>query len=172
MEIAKKQDRADKQVQDGRRPFLRWIWRLLAGLALLELSWISGAILKSRGSGERNRAQKNVVDAGPADSLIAGQVQPIVQGRFYLSNLGDGRILALSRKCTHLGCSVPWNEERQQFVCPCHGSTFDNKGVVLTPPATRPLDYYKVTIENGRIMVDLTTPLRRNQFAEHQTVHL
>jgi Rieske Fe-S protein len=35
---------------------------------------------------------------------------------------------------------------------------FDIRGDVLNPPATRPLDYYPMKIENGVIMVDLGAP--------------
>lgn len=46
-------------------------------------------------------------------------------------------ITALSLVCTHLGCTVSVTPEG--MVCPCHGSRFDQRGVVLTGPAQRPL---------------------------------
>jgi hypothetical protein len=35
---------------------------------------------------------------------------------------GRSRIFALRAVCTHLGCIAVWQESRQRFRCPCHGS--------------------------------------------------
>lgn len=37
--------------------------------------------------------------------------------------------------CTHLGCVVPWNNSENKFMCPCHGSQYDNTGKVVRGPA-------------------------------------
>lgn len=60
---------------------------------------------------------------------------------------------ALSTKCTHSGCEVQPN--KVSLVCPCHGSEFSNKGVVLNPPAERDLKQYSVTTDNENIYVQL-----------------
>jgi cytochrome b6-f complex iron-sulfur subunit len=81
-----------------------------------------------------------------------------VQGRFFLLNAPEGFIAAF-RRCTHLGCTVPWVPAEDQFHCPCHGSLFDKKtGVVKGGPAPRPLDLFKIANVNGQIVVD-TNPL-------------
>jgi ubiquinol-cytochrome c reductase iron-sulfur subunit len=50
--------------------------------------------------------------------------------------------------CTHLGC-VP-NKNAQGWLCPCHGSVYDNSGRILSGPAPRNLDVppYKFVSEN------------------------
>ena len=88
----------------------------------------------------------------------------------YLVRLADGGFLALHRQCTHLGCSVPWDEASGRFVCPCHSSVFDVRGDVLAPPAPRPLDVFAVRIENGIVKVDVSAPIRRSGFDGSQVV--
>ena len=74
-------------------------------------------------------------------------------GRFYLARTPDG-ILALYRKCVHLGCVVPWNDGEDQFHCPCHGSLYNRKGEVRGGPAPRPLDIFPISEEDGNLIVD------------------
>lgn len=52
----------------------------------------------------------------------------------------SGELLVLSRKCTHLGCSVQWNPTLETWDCPCHGSRFDPSGTVVQGPAQRDLE--------------------------------
>ena len=90
------------------------------------------------------------------------------QGRFYLVRLQDGGFLALSRECTHLGCTVPWVEEENRFVCPCHSSAFDIRGEVINPPAPRALDIFEVRIENRIVKVNTANVRRRSAFDSRQ----
>ncbi len=152
-----------------RRVLLNWLWGGVTALFCLELSWLTGSILQARRRKETLRKSGIVIDVGMVDQFKPGKVQAVPKGQFYLSCLENGSFIALSKTCTHLGCSVPWDEEDQKFICPCHGSTFDKRGLVLTPPAVRPLDYYPLKIENGLIRVDISLPLRRQSFADSQT---
>ncbi|CCG04597.1 Glycine/D-amino acid oxidase, deaminating [Blastococcus saxobsidens DD2] len=52
----------------------------------------------------------------------------------------EGALHAVSSVCTHLGCTVAWNEGEKSWDCPCHGSRFGSDGRVLHGPASRPLE--------------------------------
>jgi len=106
--------------------------------------------------------------AGPVERFDPGSVTAFREGEFYLARLKDGGFLALHRKCSHLGCTVPWIKDEQRFVCPCHASAFDINGAVLDAPAPRALDLFAVRIENGIVKVDTTKPIRRSSFESDQ----
>ena len=154
-----------------RRSILNWIWASFAALACIELGWITNSILRSPKKTQQHDSQ-TIIDAGKATDFQPGSVKAIPQGQFYLACLDDGSFIALSKTCTHLGCSVPWNASEKKFICPCHGSTFDIAGTVLTPPALRPLDYFPVRVENGSIRIDISRPHNRQTFNSSQTVKM
>ncbi|MCP2323213.1 glycine/D-amino acid oxidase-like deaminating enzyme/nitrite reductase/ring-hydroxylating ferredoxin subunit [Hamadaea flava] len=52
----------------------------------------------------------------------------------------DGAMHAVSATCTHLGCTVGFNDVERTWDCPCHGSRFDVDGAVLHGPANQPLE--------------------------------
>ena len=54
----------------------------------------------------------------------------------------DGRLHAVSTRCTHLGCQVRFNAAEDTWDCPCHGSRFSVDGDILNGPATQPLERY------------------------------
>ena len=52
----------------------------------------------------------------------------------------DGQLIAVSTRCTHLGCQVNWNAAERSWDCPCHGSRFAPDGRVLQGPAVHRLE--------------------------------
>jgi len=162
-------DTAEIPPQPARRRFLNRLWALFAFLAAAEYGWLGFSFMNSReGRGRPSSSAGSIVSAGPLARFAPGTVTAIPNGRFYLARLKDGTFLALSRTCTHLGCSVLWNEEKRRFVCPCHGSAFELNGTVITPPAPRPLDTFPVRIENGIIKVDVASSRKRERFDPSQ----
>ncbi len=64
-----------------------------------------------------------------------------------------GQEIALSARCTHMGCEVAWKTDAGKFECPCHGATFGPDGTVLGGPAKRPLEKYTTRVEDGDFVV-------------------
>jgi cytochrome b6-f complex iron-sulfur subunit len=67
------------------------------------------------------------------------------------------QMLALYRKCPHLGCQVPGLcDELKRFTCRCHGSTYNILGEKLKEgPAQRGMDRFAVQVnDNGVVVID------------------
>jgi len=65
----------------------------------------------------------------------------------------DGSLIALSAVCTHLGCIVQWQKEKQEFICPCHAGHYSSEGIVLSGPPPKPLQKLPVIVANGTITI-------------------
>ena len=69
--------------------------------------------------------------------------------------VADRSVLALWRKCPHLGCQVPQLcEESQWFECLCHGSKYSILGEKRDGPAPRGMDSFPVTVADGAYVVN------------------
>lgn len=153
--------------QNKRRRFLKTLWGFLATIAFVEFIWVGLSFFKPQKKAKAASSESLFV-AGIVDDFAPGSVTAFARGRFYLSRLEDGGFLALSRKCTHLGCTVPWVKEENLFKCPCHSSVFDITGEVVKSPAPRPLDLHPVIIENMVIKVETGKIIRRDSFEPSQ----
>ena len=155
----------------SRRSFLNKLWIVLGVIALAEFIAVVFAYLWPRKSVIRADDTESIIIAGSVDKFSPNSVTAFIRGRFYLARLEDGGFLALSRTCTHLGCTVPWVEKESKFVCPCHASAFDITGGVIKSPAPRPLDIYPIAIENRVIKVDTSAPIKRSLFRVEQVTY-
>ena len=155
----------------SRRSFLNKIWIALGLVAGAELAAGTVAWFRPRKNKSSDDPGETVVDAGPVEQFEHGSVNAFVKGRFYLVRMEDGGFLALSRTCTHLSCTVPWVEDENRFVCPCHSSVFDIKGDVIDPPAPRAMDLFEVRIEGGIVRVDTSRRTKRLAFAPGQATY-
>ncbi|MEX0990591.1 MAG: universal stress protein [Actinomycetota bacterium] len=52
----------------------------------------------------------------------------------------DGKTHRLNPRCTHMGCTVGWNDADRTWDCPCHGSRYATDGTVIHGPAQRSLE--------------------------------
>ncbi len=147
----------------SRREFLNSAWKILGIVAVLEAVVLSFSMMRTRSSGGSGE-KKLMKAAGNLADLPPGTVMSFRSGRFFLVRLDDGGLLALSMVCSHMGCTVNWDASEKVFKCPCHASSFDRLGNVIKSPAARALNYHKVIVENGRIMVDLNRFIVRKEF--------
>jgi menaquinol-cytochrome c reductase iron-sulfur subunit len=113
------------------------------------------------------RRKRDWVDVGAVDELPVGRPRQLdhvttirdgwmetkSQKAVWAVKQSGGDVTVFSPICTHLGCGYRWDDEQNRFLCPCHGSSFDVSGQVLSGPAPRPLDPLPTKVENGRLLV-------------------
>lgn len=87
-----------------------------------------------------------------------GQTVAVFDGDLGLAvtRAGSSVVVAVSRTCTHEGCTVLLPSGAGQTLdCPCHGSRFTTTGNVVNGPADRPLPSFPARIEGNEVVVSL-----------------
>jgi nitrite reductase/ring-hydroxylating ferredoxin subunit len=133
-----------EKMKDGisRRGFLGTLVAIAAVLGIGRPSLGYGA-----GSGEK------WIPAGTSNDYIVGQPKLIKDEKLYVIRKETG-FQAMSAKCTHFGCVVD-RQADGTYLCPCHASTFDAKGLVTHGPAKKSLVWYQTKEEGGSVFVNL-----------------
>ena len=140
--------------------------RSLVSGAALTVGWVAfgGGLGLSIGPAIGRFMMPNVVDE-PDPRVRIGQLRKYRQMRsgevnedykpqgIWIIREGD-RLAALSTTCTHLGCVPNWMPNDRKFKCPCHGSGFAPNGVNFEGPAPRPLERFRIYLEEDSIVVD------------------
>ena len=111
----------------------------------------------------------------PADSVTGSSIKgaaiaqlsnlKVGEGFNFTANDGTGAILfktkdekvyALSRICTHQGCSVDFDLAQNKLICPCHGATYETvDGNVISGPTMKNLKKINVKIDGDNIVEDI-----------------
>jgi cytochrome b6-f complex iron-sulfur subunit len=133
----------------SRRDFLRNGWKLGGALLIGAAAYTGYEALRPLGSA----AGGAKITVGTTSSFPTGSTTYVSAGRMYITNAND-YIFALSQKCPHLGCRVPFCDSSGRFECPCHGSIYDLAGEYITGPAPRGMDRYDVKLVGDHVVVD------------------
>lgn len=68
----------------------------------------------------------------------------------------EGELKAYSAVCTHLNCTVQYDDASRSIWCACHNGRFDLKGQVISGPPPRPLENYEVNVRGEDVVVTKT----------------
>ena len=93
--------------------------------------------------------------AGCPDSTLKAWV-PV--GSVWISRNTDDSLNVFSSICPHLGCSVSFRQEKQDYFCPCHTGTFAPDGVRTGGPpgdAGQTLPRYELLVDRGLLFIEV-----------------
>lgn len=137
-------------VNDDRRRFLTIC---LGGLAAASAATVSWPVYRYLAPRKHSVTEDKV--AIPVQEVLPGEARffEFAGSAAVLVRKVDGTLLALSAICTHLGCIVQWEKEKQTFLCPCHAGRFTAEGVVISGPPPSALAKLPFTEANGTITI-------------------
>lgn len=100
---------------------------------------------------EMDPAPPSQYDLGSANDYLHGTTTVFMQIPAVLIRDKD-KFTALSMVCTHLGCTV--ERKDGEYECPCHGSKYNDKGLVTRGPSNTPLKKLRVEVnEVGNVIL-------------------
>ena len=135
---------------DGRRKFLgACLGGVIASLGAAALYPLFRYLAPRSGVSSNAKVvipEKDVPEGEAKFFVFAGSSAVLVRKR-------GGGLVALSAVCTHLGCIVQWEKDKQDFFCPCHAGHYTADGIVTAGPPPKPLTKLPFTVADGAITV-------------------
>ena len=84
---------------------------------------------------------------------VDGWRKAISEKVVYVTKDSQGQLCVLSAICPHLGCTIPWDVDKKEFVCPCHDSVFAPDGSRISGPSLRGMDTLETSVQDGQLLV-------------------
>ena len=135
-----------------RRTLLRWL--LGGGFTASVLSFLYPAI-KFMNPPSVPEASTNEVSAGKVQDLKpnSGKIVKFGSRPALLIRVNETEWRAYSAICTHLNCTVQFQDSTRQIWCACHNGYYDLNGKVVSGPPPRPLEGYAVHIRGEDVVI-------------------
>ncbi|NIT59177.1 MAG: Rieske 2Fe-2S domain-containing protein [Aliifodinibius sp.] len=147
-----------KGSNQSRRQFLVNLG-IIGALALAVIGFLRNALAFLFPEGKKKTYHKYLV--AKEKEIPIGEAKKTMIGKepVYVVRLENG-YRVYSGVCTHLGCIVRWEPGKNRFYCPCHKGIFDKTGQVKSGPPPRPLDEYRVEVEDKLIFMYVQDKIR------------
>jgi succinate dehydrogenase / fumarate reductase iron-sulfur subunit len=150
-----------------RRRFLK---QATLGLGMVSTLALGGVLATATIGPSIKETPKRWIRLESMGALPVGKVSTVVmhydvQNGFHKSRVSKpvmiarqpdvNNIVVFNTTCTHLGCTVHWDENKKLYICACHGGMFDKEGNVSAGPPARPLDRYAFKVEDWHLFVEV-----------------
>ena len=154
------------EIDNGRRKLLFFFpIGVIAGIA----GTLAAAAFRFLRPASAPQRESKWVDAMPTASIkgdkpmmcsitterVAGWSTTLEEQQVFILPTSDRK--ALSSSCPHEGCNVMWRDESNDFLCPCHDSSFGPDGAWLSGPARRGLDPLPCREKDGILQIQYQT---------------
>jgi len=137
---------------DERRSLIRW---LLGGGLLASVSSFIYPVLRFVNPPDIPEAPVNEVSAGKVQDLPPNQARIVRFGSkpVLLIHSSETEWRAFSAICTHLNCTVQFQQSTNQIWCACHNGFYDLNGKVVSGPPPTPLEEFTVRIRGEEVVI-------------------
>ncbi len=159
--------KATEQEDMGRRQFLT---KLTFGIGAASTLAVGGVLASAFIGPATDKRPSLWIPAGKLENFPVGKIstvnlryeektafyrQQIVKPILIWRQPNENKIVVYNTACTHLGCTVHWDETQHLFLCACHGGAFDIEGIVKAGPPPRPLDQLAFRMVSGNLLIEM-----------------
>lgn len=144
----------NQQMDMGRRRFITSLLSFsvvatLGGVLVPIIGYLWPPKRALGGTGERVEVGKAIEFPVGQGKVVSVNDKPVI-----VVNTEQSGAKAFSAICTHLGCIVEWDENRNIILCPCHDGRFSPvNGGIISGPQPAPLPELPVTVEGDTLYV-------------------
>jgi cytochrome b6-f complex iron-sulfur subunit len=140
----------------SKRDFLQWI---LAGGVVAFLGAVLYPIFAYLNPPKQREVEVSSVKAGRLNEMEkeSGKIIKFGTKPLILIRTADGELRAFSAICTHLDCTVQFRKDFGMIWCACHNGKYDLNGRNISGPPPRPLEEFRVVVQNDEILISKIT---------------
>jgi Rieske Fe-S protein len=118
--------------------------KTLSWLLLIPFGWLFNSMMIKEA--ERNKIRKKIILPKDIPNGIT-IMEPVI-----IVKKGS-EVKCFSARCPHLGCIIN-HLEKEEIVCPCHGSRFSSGGRVIKGPSVKNLNELEIMKDKaGKLVV-------------------
>ncbi len=138
--------------KQSRRGIVQW---LLGGGLAASLASFLYPVLRFLNPPAVAEASVHEVTAGKVQDfkLNTGKIVKFGTTPALLIRSADNEWRAFSAICTHLNCTVQFQESSRQIWCACHNGLYDLNGKVVSGPPPRPLEEFEVHLRGDEVIL-------------------
>ncbi|MDX1917755.1 MAG: Rieske (2Fe-2S) protein [Candidatus Caenarcaniphilales bacterium] len=104
---------------------------------------------------DANLPAKLKIDAASTMTDNSGQIFKFGSKPGIIIKNAEGKFTAFTAICTHLGCTVSYQSDKDRIFCACHGGVYDpNTGKNISGPPPEPLKPFKVDVQSDGVYVE------------------
>ena len=143
---------SSNSANEDRRTVVSW---LLGGGIAASLASFFYPVIRFLNPPVVAEAAVNEVAAGKIEDLKpnSGKIVKFGNKPALLVRVNDTDWKAFSAVCTHLNCTVQYQEARREIWCACHNGTYDLDGRVTSGPPPKPLEELAVKIRGDEVVI-------------------
>jgi len=135
-----------------RRSLLSW---LLGGGVAASLASFFYPVVRFLNPPYISEAPVDEVSGGKVDDLKpnSGKIVKFGNKPALLVRVSETEWKAFSAVCTHLNCTVQYQDSTRLIWCACHNGMYDLTGRVVSGPPPKPLDEFAVRVRGDEVII-------------------
>ncbi|MEK6755540.1 MAG: Rieske (2Fe-2S) protein [Bacteroidota bacterium] len=137
---------------ESKRDFLKYV---LGGGIIAWLAAVLYPVLAYLNPPKQGEVEVSSVKAGKVKDIEkdSGTIVRFGNKPVILVRTSTGEFRAFSATCTHLDCTVQYRKDLGVIWCACHNGKYDLAGRNIAGPPPRPLDEFKVIVQDEDVLI-------------------